>query len=173
MKFEVSADVKAPVDRVWDAVTDFAAHEAALRDREADLWRVGDWQAARAGAAWRGTVVLRGKTRVIAAGIAEFSPDTRLVVDGRIDGVAARYAVDVQPLTAEVTRLTAVLELAATTLSARLLLQGMKLGRQPLLERMERALRREADAVERAWRAGRGPRERGRRASGSGGGLPG
>jgi NAD+ diphosphatase len=61
VKFKVSDDVEAPIDWVWEGFTDFAAIEADIRARDAELSRVGDWKEAALGVAWRGSVPVRGK----------------------------------------------------------------------------------------------------------------
>jgi hypothetical protein len=78
LKFRVSDDVEAPIDWVWEGFTDFAAIEADIRARDAELSRVGDWKEAALGVAWRGSVPVRGKVRTIEARIAGFVPEEHL-----------------------------------------------------------------------------------------------
>jgi hypothetical protein len=122
VKFKVADDVEAPVDWVWAGFTDFAAIEADIRAREADLSRVGDWKEAALGVAWRGSVPVRGKHRTIDARIAGFVPEERLLVESQIGGMACTYEVTFAPLAGGSTRVSVILELKASTLSARLLL---------------------------------------------------
>jgi hypothetical protein len=74
LKFRISDDIEAPIDWVWEGFTDFAAIEADIRARDAELSRVGDWKEAALGVAWRGSVPVRGKVRTIEARIAGSSP---------------------------------------------------------------------------------------------------
>jgi hypothetical protein len=153
VKFKVSDDVAAPVGWTWAGFVDFAGIENEIRARGADLGRVGDWSAARQGAAWRGSVPVRGKTRPIEAVLTTFQPETCFVVESRVGGMTAHYEATFTPLSPEVTRVSVTLELKASTLSARLLLQTLKLGRRRVIQRLEGAIVRQGQAVERAWRA--------------------
>ena len=153
MKFKVADDVEAPVDWVWAGFTDFAAIEADIRAREADLSRVGDWKEAALGVAWRGSVPVRGKHRTIDARIAGFVPEERLLVESQIGGMACTYEVTFAPLAGGSTRVSVILELKASTLSARLLLQTLKIARRKVIQRLDGAVVRQGQAVEADWRA--------------------
>jgi hypothetical protein len=153
VKFKVSDDVEAPIDWVWEGFTDFAAIEADIRARDAELSRVGDWKEAALGVAWRGSVPVRGKVRTIEARIAGFVPEEQLCVESRIGGMELHYEVVFAPLSAEVTRVSVTLELKASTLSARLLLQTLKIARRKVIQRLEGAVVRQGQAVEADWRA--------------------
>lgn len=153
MKFRVADDIEAPVDWVWGGFTDFAAIEADIRSRDADLLRVGDWRDAGLGVAWRGSVPVRGKVRPIEAKITAFVPNERMVIDSVIGGMACQYELTFQPLSDHVTRASVALELKASTLSARLLLQTLKIARRKVIQRLEGAVVRQGQAVERDWRA--------------------
>jgi hypothetical protein len=153
LKFRVSDDVEAPIDWVWEGFTDFAAIEADIRARDAELSRVGDWKEAALGVAWRGSVPVRGKVRTIEARIAGFI--ARGATSGRKPDRRheLHYEVVFAPLSAEVTRVSVTLELKASTLSARLLLQTLKIARRKVIQRLEGAVVRQGQAVEADWRA--------------------
>jgi hypothetical protein len=153
LKFRISDDIEAPIDWVWEGFTDFAAIEADIRARDAELSRVGDWKEAALGVAWRGSVPVRGKVRTIEARIAGFIPEEQLRVESRIGGMSCDYEVVFAPLSAEVTRVSVTLELKASTLSARLLLQTLKIARRKVVQRLEGAVVRQGQAVEADWRA--------------------
>jgi hypothetical protein len=153
VKFRVADDVEAPIDWVWEGFTDFAAIEADIRARDAELSRVGDWKEAALGVAWRGSVPVRGKVRTIEARISGFVPEEHLLVESRVGGMDCTYEVVFAPLSAEVTRVSVTLELKASTLSARLLLQTLKIARRKVIQRLEGAVVRQGQAVEADWRA--------------------
>lgn len=153
MKFRVADDVEAPIDWVWEGFTDFAAIEADIRARDAELSRMGDWKEAALGVAWRGSVPVRGKVRTIEARISGFVPEEHLLVESRIGGMDCTYEVVFAPLSAEITRVSVTLELKASTLSARLLLQTLKIARRKVIQRLEGAVVRQGQAVEADWRA--------------------
>jgi len=153
LKFRVADDIEAPVDWVWGGFTDFAAIEADIRARDAEVVRVGDWKEAALGVAWRGSVAVRGKLRPIEARIAALSREERFVVESRIGGMGCHYEVSFVPLSATVTRVSVMLELKASTLSARLLLQTLKVARRRVIQRLEGAVVRQGQAVEADWRA--------------------
>ncbi|MGP1358118.1 hypothetical protein [Roseicyclus sp.] len=153
MKLRVSDDIEAPADRVWAGFTDFSAVEAEARGRGADLVRVGDWRSPQLGAAWRGSVAVRGKTRPIEARIATFVPGETCIVECRVGGMASTYETTLIPLSPSLTRVSVMLELRASTLSARLLLQTLKVARRRVMQRLEGAVVRQGQAVERDWQA--------------------
>jgi uncharacterized membrane protein len=153
LKFKVSDDVEAPVERVWAGFTDFAAIESDIRAREADLVRVGDWKEAALGVAWRGSVPVRGKIRPIDARIAAFTPGERMMVESKVGGMSCSYEVTFAALSEQMTRVSVTLELKASTLSARLLLQTLKIARRKVIQRLEGAIVRQGQAVESDWRA--------------------
>jgi carbon monoxide dehydrogenase subunit G len=153
VKFRVADDVEAPIDWVWEGFTDFAAIEADIRARDAELSRAGDWKEAALGVAWRGSVPVRGKVRTIEARISGFVPEEHLLVGSRVGGMDCTYEVVFAPLSAEVTRVSVTLELKASTLSARLLLQTLKIARRKVIQRLEGAVVRQGQAVEADWRA--------------------
>jgi hypothetical protein len=97
LKFRISDDIEAPIDWVWEGFTDFAAIEADIRARDAELSRVGDWKEAALGVAWRGSVPVRGKVRTIEARIAGFIPEEQLRVESRIGGMSCDYEVVFAP----------------------------------------------------------------------------
>ncbi|AHM03084.1 hypothetical protein roselon_00651 [Roseibacterium elongatum DSM 19469] len=152
MKFKVSEDIDAPVDVTWSRFTDFSHFESEVRGRGADLVRVGDWSEAGAGAKWRGSVPVRGKSRAISSEITRFEPHETCLVQSQIGGMACAYEMDFVALSPEVTRVSAVMDLSASSLSARLLLQTMKLARGKVLQRMQGVLARQGNAAEAAWR---------------------
>lgn len=152
MKFTIAEDFDAPPAQVWARVVDFAAVEADARSRGAVLNRVGDWQSLSEGAAWRGSVPIRGKSKPIEAQVTKLAHEEGLSIESRIGGMACVYEVSLVPLSAAVTRINVTLDLAAKTLSARLLLQTLKLARKRVRARLTANVRRQGNAAEGDWR---------------------
>ena len=135
LKFRVADDIEAPVDWVvGGGFTDFAAIEADIRARDAELVRVGDWKEAALGVAWRGSVAVSRASYVRSRHASRpFPARSVFVVESRIGGMGCHYEVSFVPLSATVTRVSVMLELKASTLSARLLLQTLKVARRRVI----------------------------------------
>jgi hypothetical protein len=152
LKFKVSDDVEAPIDWVWAGFTDFAAIEADIRARDADLcaWATGR----RPRLAWPGAARSRCAARSGRSRPASRPSSPRKQLGRKPD---RRHELhlrgDLRPLSAEVTRVSVTLELKASTLSARLLLQTLKIARRKVIQRLEGAVVRQGQAVEADWRA--------------------
>lgn len=152
MKFKVSEDVDAPEAMVWAGFTDFSGFESDARKRGATLTRVGNWGQTALNVEWRGDVVIRGKSRPIAAKVTQHVPRELCVIESRIGGMSCHHEMSFVPLSPEVTRVVLVLDLSAHTLTARLLLQTLKLARGRVLQRLQGFLARQGNAVVAEWR---------------------
>ena len=122
MKFSAREDINAPIQEVFDAVTDFVAFERQILNRGATLTRHPD-RTPRLGTSWDAGFVFRGRKRAVNAKVAALEEPNLLVIDLVSDGLTGQFRVDLLPLSAQTTRMTTSLELSASTLTARLLLQ--------------------------------------------------
>lgn len=152
MKFKVSEDVEAPQALVWARFTDFSGFEQDARARGATIIRVGNWTTATEGVEWRGDVTIRGKERALSAKVTRLAPKDLCLIESRVGGMACSYEMTLVPLSAEVTRVSLTLDLAADTLAARLLLQTLKLARSRVQLKLHGVLARQGHAVEGAYR---------------------
>lgn len=155
MKFHVTEDVSAPIEAAWTGFTDFAALEAQLAEKGAQLHRLGGWREAHPGAGWHGTVHVRGTSYPVEAHVARIAPREACAIESRIGGMECSYLSTFRALSPEDTRVDITLDLRARTLSARLILQSLKLARTQALHRIEGFVVRRGEAVERGWRRAR------------------
>lgn len=155
MKFKVSEDVDAPADITWARFTDFSGIEAEATGRGADLSRVGNWQTAAPGCAWRGSAKIRGRVRPVASEISALSAPERCEITTTIGGMEAVYEMTFLALREDMTRVQVVLDLSASTLSARLALQTLKLARGRVMQRLQGLLARQGNLAEDDYRRAR------------------
>ena len=148
MKFKVSEDVDAPADLVWARFTEFQGIEDDVRGRGADLARVGNWQPPVVGAAWRGAVKVRGRSRPLTSEIATLDAPDRVDIRTTVGGMDAVYEMTFLSLRPDMTRVQAMLDLSANTLSARLALQTLKLARGRVMQRLQGFLARQGNLAE-------------------------
>lgn len=136
MKFGTREDIEAPVDFVFEQMTDFQAIERAAMRRGAEVQRVDDMTVKGPGMAWDAMFELRGRKREVTLELAEYDPPNRLVISSRSPGLGGTVVFELVPLSRARTRVTMDVELEPTNLSAKLLVQSMKLARKSLMSRI-------------------------------------
>ena len=80
MKFSTREDVSAPIEYVFQCVTDFSAFERSALRRGADIQRKDNLKTPGVGVAWRISFPFRGKTRTVAANVQDFDQPNRLEI---------------------------------------------------------------------------------------------
>lgn len=135
MEFVSKEDVDAPIQQVFEMLTDFEGFERAALRRGAEIQRVDDLQEPGAGMAWDISFMMRDKLREFRLTLTEFDPPNGMVLSGGNKGLESVIEVELVALSRTRTRMVVRTELSATTLSARLLLQSLKLGRNKLQSR--------------------------------------
>ena len=132
MKFSTKADIAAPADAVFRAVTDFSAFERAALRRGATMARTDTMAVPGVGMGWTGKFPFRAKPRAVTLRIASFAPPSGLHVTGFTPNLDLMLTFEVIALARSQSRLTAGLEVKPKTLTARLLIQSAKLGKAGL-----------------------------------------
>ncbi len=129
MLFETREEVDVPRDFAFSHFADFTRYEATARQYGADIRRVNGFSELAEGVAWRGSVVVRGKTRGVEATVTRLSAPEHAHMDTVVGGMAVGVDLFFDELGPEKTLVRVSAQLKATTLAARLILQTVKLAR--------------------------------------------
>lgn len=135
MKLTAREDIAAPMEHVFEAVTDIAALERAALRRGIDVVRVDGGGPPGVGSAWDLRFDYRGARRRARTEITGWNPGEQVLFMAEGEGVRAMGEIDLTALAKARTRLVVGLDLRPETLRARLLLQSFRLARTALLAR--------------------------------------
>ncbi len=151
MKLSTREDIEAPVDFVYDRVTDFAAYERrALRQGAEVSCRSSGPPAV--GTIWDVSFSFRGRDRRVAAELTALERPSTLAINSVSDGLDVVTEVDLIPLSQTRTRVMVSIEVKARTLTARLLLQSLKLAKTKLTKRFKARVLDYAEDIEDRYR---------------------
>lgn len=137
MKFSSREDIEAPVDKVFEAVTDFDRFERQLLRRGVDITRDESCAPTDIGAKWQAQIPWRGRTHDVATELVTFETDSGFAFESRSGGVICLGIVDLVALSKSRTRLFVSLDMRPTTLSSRLFIQSLKLAKGTLSKRFK------------------------------------
>jgi uncharacterized protein YndB with AHSA1/START domain len=157
MKVTSRHDIDAPVDFVFQTLTDFDAWERSAMRRGADVTRTDKLTTVAAGLAWLVRFRFRGRDRKLAIRLTGI--DTPHRVAFAMEGALfdATSIVDLLELGPKRTRLVMVGEAKPKTLAARLMLQSLRLARGRVQRRVDRRVLAIAEDVADRYRATRRP----------------
>ncbi|MFK7877391.1 MAG: SRPBCC family protein [Paracoccaceae bacterium] len=137
MKFTTQTVIQAPIDSVFEMMSDFDTIEQLARRRGADVTRINPGAYAGVGLEWDVHFVLRGKARDVQLRLSELNAPNRLVAHATSPGVTGFFVAELVALSEDTTRLMAVLDTEPQTLSARLLMQSLRLAKSSLNKRFD------------------------------------
>ena len=135
MQFAAKEDIEAPIDAVFNMVSDFERYERSALRRGIDVMRVGDHVRPEIGQQWDTRFTLRGKQRNMRLTLVQFDGPSTMRFDATSKTVDATMLVDLLSLSQRRTRLSVDLTLKPKTLSARLVVQSLRFARNNLLRR--------------------------------------
>ena len=153
MKFSTREDIEAPIDHVFDRVSDFASFERRALRYGADVVRL-DEGPVQEGSSWNIAFQFRGRERRMQSHLASFDPPNGYLVTTMSDGMTITSTVDLVALSRGRTRVAVAVDLRAKTLTARLLLQSMKLAKTKLTKRFKARVLEYAEDLEDDYRRG-------------------
>ncbi|MGR3372468.1 MAG: SRPBCC family protein [Pseudooceanicola nanhaiensis] len=148
MKFVAKEDIEAPIDFVFDQVSDFEGFQRSAMRRGATITRKDDLPAQGVGMEWDARFVLRGRKREVTAKLTEYDPPNGLRFEGTSQGMEAACWIELIALSRTRTRLKLHLDLRPQNLSARLLVQSLKLAKANLTKRLQLRVADYAGTVE-------------------------
>lgn len=155
MKFSSHEDIEAPIDFVFDAVTDFSGFERMALRRGAQLRRLDTLAQPGPGMSWDVIFAFRGKTRRLIADIVDYAPPERVEFAGVSPSFELSVLISTLALSRRRTRMTMALVVRPRSLGARLMVQSARLGRGGLARKYAERLRLFSAEIEaRAAQAG-------------------
>lgn len=134
-------DIQAPIQQVYDRLTDVPSHERMAMRHAVKVNRTDPGSEVEAGAEWAMSMKMRGKKRHITLTLDEVTRPTQLVATTRSSGLDAFTNLDLVELSPGRTRLAIKVKLKPNSLPARLLIQSMKLTRASVERRFSKRFR--------------------------------
>lgn len=154
MMFSAREDLEAPVEFVFDALSDFDGYERAALRRGAEVTRIDRMLQAGPGMTWRAVFTFRGRPRRMNIVLQAFERPTLLRFDGESKNLEGELAVEIVALSPRRSRVGVKLEVRPTTLAARIMLQSLRLARGRLVTRFKERVRNQATEIEERWKRG-------------------
>ena len=137
MKLSTREDIEAPLDTVYDAVTDFDGFERRLLRRGVDVARDERFPIDAPGARWTAQFDWRGRLQNLDAELVTIDPGQGYAIEGKVSGVVCMSVVDLVPLSKSRTRMFVSIDLRPTTLSSRLFVHSLKLAKGTISRRFK------------------------------------
>lgn len=149
MRFSSKEDINAPIDAVFEAVTDFDYFERTMLQRGAQVTRVDANTDKGVGMCWDVGFKYRGRSRQARAEITTFEQPEELVINSVVGGINGDMNVAMISLGKNQTRLKVILDIKPQTLPARLLVQSLKLAQGSLRARFDARIAGFAKSIEK------------------------
>ncbi len=148
MKLSTQQDVEAPIEKVFEAVSDFDQFERTLLKRGAKVERVDELKKAAAGMAWDINFSFRGRKRDAKAVIDELKTPEKVKATAISSGVHGLLDVELRALSNDRTRMKIGVDMKPKTLPARILIQSLKLAQNSLKDRFKNRVAEFAKDIE-------------------------
>jgi len=145
MNFSAREDVDAPIQEVFDTMTDFAAAERAALRRGAEVTR-NDVQGV--GTQWDVKFMFRGKRRQMQALLEQCSAPDAIFVAAEGSGLTSKLKIDLVALSPRKTRIAVNFDVRPQTIPARIFLQSLRLTKSALTKRFKNGLHKYARGLE-------------------------
>ena len=148
MKFSTREDIAAPIDQVFEALTDFEIYERAVLKRGAEVTRVDDLRDKSVGMQWQAQFQFRGRTRIIHAEITELRRPQLFIVESRSAGLQGHMSMELIALSPRETRLFLQFDMRPKSFSARVFIQSLRLSKASLNRRFKNGVTNYARGLE-------------------------
>ncbi len=152
MKFSSREDIEAPIDAVFVMVSDFALFEHVATRRGARVRRTDTLAEPGVGMTWDAAFPMRGKRRELALAVTDHQPPAGFSVEGVSQGMTGIFAVQLEALSPDRTRLAVQLDVKPRNLPARLLIQSLRLAKTSLTKRFKLRVAEYARELEERYR---------------------
>ncbi|NPD14360.1 SRPBCC family protein [Xinfangfangia sp. D13-10-4-6] len=156
MNFRAKKDIEAPLDFVWQQLTDFPQYERMAVRRGAEVERVDHLRTPGAGMGWRIRFAYKNKPRKVLLRVVEMSVNQALDFDLDSPSVAGGIRVELLELSPRLTRISLAAEIRPKTLAARLLIQSLRLVKGRTQRRLDGQMNKLAQLIEQRLRNGAG-----------------
>lgn len=152
MKFSTNEDIEAPIEAVFDMLSDFEHFERAALRRGAEVQRVDDMTVPGPGMTWDAVFELRGKRRELQLEMVTYDRPNEMVLESTSPGMLGQMSFELIALSRGRTRVKVELEVKPLNLSARLLVQSLKLAKKKLAQRYKLRIAEYAKGMEDRYR---------------------
>ena len=154
MNFSTHQDVDAPIQYVFQRVSNFGAYERQALRQGAHVARVDGSGPVRVGSAWNVDFTFRGKDRKLRAEISRLDAPTSLQVVTEASGLGSETTVVLVPLSPNTTRVNVTIDLMAKSMRARVMLQSLKLAKSNLNRRFAKRVREQVSGIAGDYKRG-------------------
>ena len=137
MRFKTREDIEAPMDYVFNVVSNFEGFQRQALRRGAEVARLDVLDRPGVGMAWDIAFPFRGKRREMQVELVEYEPPSHMVFDSHMTGMTGHMRIDLMALSRSRTRMVLAIELKPESLAARLLVQSIRLARGSLDKRFQ------------------------------------
>lgn len=152
MKFSTNEDIEAPIEAVFDMLSDFEHFERAAVRRGAEVQRVDEMTVPGPGMTWDAVFELRGKRRELQLEMVTYDRPNEMVLESTSPGMLGQMSFELIALSRGRTRVKVELEVKPLNLSARLLVQSLKLAKKKLAQRYKLRIAEYAKGMEDRYR---------------------
>ena len=104
MKFSTREDIDAPIDQVFEMLSDFDVYERNALRRGADVRRIDDFKVPAVGMQWKAAFTMRGKPRDLEITLAEYDRPNCLLFQSKSAGIEGALSMDLMALSRGRTR---------------------------------------------------------------------
>ncbi len=151
MKFSTKEDIEAPIEQVFDMLSEFEMFERSAIRRGIEVQRLHNVAHPQIGMAWEVRFEMRGKPRDLTMVLAEYQRPVVIRFDLSSAGVVGELVLDMIALSPHRTRLAVDARFAPTTLPARILIQSLKLAKSNLSKRFKLKVAEYAKVLEERY----------------------
>lgn len=137
MKFSAKEDIEAPIEDVFEMLSDFESFERSALRRGAEVQRTSEAAPSGIGMTWDVAFSMRGKRRQMSLQVVEFEKPSRIRVEATSPSLSSNFVLELVALSRGRTRVAVELDLKPKNLSARLLVQSLKIAKTNLSKRFK------------------------------------
>lgn len=148
MKLATREDIAAPIEAVFEQISDFDGFERAALRRGADVVRTDNLGVPGAGMAWRTGFEFRGRERKADLELVEYDAPNGMRLEAKSPGVEIDMVIELVAMSRGRTRMNMSVDARPRTIPARLMMQSLKLARQNVLKRFRKRVGEFAADVE-------------------------
>jgi len=148
MKLSTREDIEAPIELVFEQLSDFDGFERAVLRRGAEVMRSDTLDVPGVGMSWRTAFKYRGKERKLHIELTEYQAPDRIRIDTTSKAVGMVVEIDLVAMSRSRTRMNLSLDARPKTIPARLVIQSLKLARQNVLKRFRKRVGEFAAEIE-------------------------
>ena len=138
MKLATREDIEAPIEAVFEQLSDFDGFERAALRRGADVVRVDSLALPGPGMAWKAAFDFRGRERQAEIKLTSYDTPNSMAFLVLSSGFDIDTTVELVAMSRSRTRMNLAVSAKPNTIPARLMLQSLKLARTNMVKRFRR-----------------------------------